>query len=104
MLDDEDSSPLSENEIANIQSLLQKLEPKQVEEGVNEVEDGPCSSSTRKTKSGNLGRDDNDSPQDFIVDHISGGGDMEDSNNNSGKTHASGNGMGEDSFDGNTNN
>lgn len=37
LLDDEESSPLSEDDIANIQSLLYKLEPKPVEEEVTEV-------------------------------------------------------------------
>lgn len=37
VLDDESSSPLSEEDIASIQSLLQKLEPKQVEEEMTEV-------------------------------------------------------------------
>lgn len=38
VLDDEESSPLSEEDVANIQSLLQKLEPKPVEEELVEVE------------------------------------------------------------------
>lgn len=37
ILDDEDSSPLTEGDILSIQSLLQKLEPKQVEEHMTEV-------------------------------------------------------------------
>lgn len=37
LLDDEDSSPLSDDDILGIQSLLQKLEPKQVEEDVSEI-------------------------------------------------------------------
>lgn len=37
VLDDESSTPLSEEDIASIQSLLQKLEPKQVEEEMTEV-------------------------------------------------------------------
>ena len=39
LLDDENSSPLSEADIFSIQSLLQKLEPKQVEDEMTEVED-----------------------------------------------------------------
>lgn len=41
VLDDEEASPLSEEDILSIQSLLQKLEPKQVEDEMTEVaEDG----------------------------------------------------------------
>lgn len=39
ILDDEDTSPLSEEDIGNIQSLLHKLEPKEVEEELTEVVD-----------------------------------------------------------------
>lgn len=38
ILDDDKSSPLSEGDILSIQSLLQKLEPKQVEDEMTEVE------------------------------------------------------------------
>lgn len=37
VLDDENASPLSEEDIASIQSLIQKLEPKQVEDEMTEV-------------------------------------------------------------------
>lgn len=37
LLDDEETSPLSEDDILSIQSLLHKLEPKQVEEEMKEV-------------------------------------------------------------------
>eukprot|EP00178_Gracilaria_changii_P000229 TRINITY_DN1023_c0_g1_i15.p1 TRINITY_DN1023_c0_g1~~TRINITY_DN1023_c0_g1_i15.p1 ORF type:complete len:1490 (-),score=238.93 TRINITY_DN1023_c0_g1_i15:17082-21551(-) len=39
ILDDEEVSPLSEEDIIGIQSLLQKLEPKQVEDDVSEIGD-----------------------------------------------------------------
>lgn len=39
LLDDENTSPLSEEDILSIQSLLQKLEPKQVEDEMSEVAD-----------------------------------------------------------------
>eukprot|EP00177_Eucheuma_denticulatum_P002210 GFKZ01003952.1.p1 GENE.GFKZ01003952.1~~GFKZ01003952.1.p1 ORF type:complete len:1483 (-),score=240.72 GFKZ01003952.1:648-5096(-) len=38
ILDDDKSSPLSEEDILSIQSLLQKLEPKQVEDEMTEIE------------------------------------------------------------------
>lgn len=53
VLDDEESSPLSEEDVSNIQSLLQKLEPKPVEEEVREVEgaDGYATSGGGSMKS-----------------------------------------------------
>lgn len=53
VLDDEETSPLSEEDIANIQSLLHKLEPKPVEEELVEVDgaDGYATSGGGSMKS-----------------------------------------------------
>lgn len=80
LLDDENSTPLSEEDIASIQSLLQKLEPKQVEEEMTEVAEGPDeiegmngTSGETATQGGNV-----ESFEDLNVDNVlsmvSGGG------------------------------
>lgn len=70
ILDDEESSPLSDEDIGNIQSLLHKLEPKPVEDEVTEVEEDGQSSNA-KQDSRTVDQQKEDSLGDLRVDTVS---------------------------------